>query len=75
MRDLSDLPLTPTEKLIFGENAKRRPDGSIIEQGLRFTGSDLGNLSPRDGSKVAPLVEEARTIDLRTVHAWPERMQ
>jgi hypothetical protein len=75
MKDLSGVPLTEMEKRVFGEDAKRRPDGSIIEQGLRFTGSDPGNLLPRDGS-VAPLVEEApRTIDLRTVHAWPEQMQ
>jgi hypothetical protein len=32
--DRSNEPLTDAEKQIFGANAKRRPDGSIIETGI-----------------------------------------
>jgi hypothetical protein len=39
MLDRSNEPLTDEEKLVFGHDAKRRPDGSIIEQGMKVTGS------------------------------------
>jgi hypothetical protein len=65
MSDLSDIPLTEMEKRVFGVDAKRRPDGSIIERGI----GSAETLPVRAPS------EEPRTIDLRAVHSFPERMQ
>jgi hypothetical protein len=39
MRDRSSDPLTDEERLMFGHDAKRRSDGSIIEQGVKVGGS------------------------------------
>jgi hypothetical protein len=85
MRDLSDVPLTELEKQVYGFDAKRRPDGSVIEQGIRWPCSSPEAAAEAAARSVshdepapavpAPSQPEPRTIDLRTVHACPEMKQ
>jgi hypothetical protein len=37
--DRSSEPLTDEERAVFGHDARRAPDGSIIEQGVKVSGS------------------------------------
>lgn len=86
MRDLSDVPLDEAEKQVFGVDAKRRPDGTIIEQGIRWAGSSqeaCAEAATRSASwpdnpvaaEPPPSPPVQRIIDLRLVHPWPDRTQ
>jgi hypothetical protein len=47
-------PLTPAEIAVFGADARRRPDGSIEEQGIKWPGS-----SPQAAELAAAAASEA----------------
>jgi hypothetical protein len=82
--DLSDLPLSDIEKQTFGFDAKRRSDGSIIEQGKKWPCSspEAAEAAARSAAHdepaaavPAPSPPEQRTIDLREVLPLSDRMQ
>jgi hypothetical protein len=82
-------PLTPAERAVFGDQAKRGPDGKIIEAGIRWPGSSpeaAASAQPEEWPLQQPVPEppapaapappaEQRTIDLRGVCAFPDRIQ
>jgi hypothetical protein len=72
--DKSNIPLTDAEKSIFGHDARRRADGSIIEQGSSHDPDVVAHRAALDAAAAAA-VAPARQIDMRTIHKFPERQQ
>jgi len=78
-------PLTPAEIAVFGPDARRRPDGSIEERGIKWPGSSAEAVAAAQHEEWPPLLQPVpeppaapapeRTIDPRSVHPWPERTQ
>lgn len=73
MTDRSNEPLSVTERLVFGADARRRPDGSIIEQGSSHDRHVLAHRAELD-RRAAEAEKPERAIDLRTVHPFPDRI-
>ncbi len=69
MRDMSDVPLTDAEKLMYGEDARRMPSGAIEERGV---GSAF---QPKPNIFLGKTDDKLREIDLRGVHPFPDRVQ
>jgi hypothetical protein len=67
MTDRSSEPLNDLEKAVFGHDAKRRPDGSIIEQG---SSHDPGVVAHREvlDARAAAAVKEPRSLKRAQIH-------
>jgi hypothetical protein len=84
-------PLTPAEIAVFGQDARRRPDGTVEERGIKWPGSSpeaaasaqpeewpLQQPVPEPAAPAAPVPAPApgqRTVDLAAVYPFPDRMQ
>ncbi len=77
-------PLTPAEIAVFGADARRRPDGSIEERGIKWSGSSPEAVAAAQPEQWPPAPTPApsppaasaqRTIDPRLVHPWPDMKQ
>lgn len=77
MKDKSGEPLSVTEKQIFGHDARRRPDGSIIEQGSSHDPNVVAHRAKLDEAAAASVTAEVppREIDLRGIARWSDRLQ
>lgn len=67
MTDRSKEPLTEMDKRVFGVDAKRRPDGSIRQQGSSHDPLVM-KLREEEDRRAAEAVKPERQIDLREVH-------
>jgi hypothetical protein len=78
-------PLTPAEIAVFGHDARRRPDGTVEERGIKWTGSSPEAIAATTreewppasapATPAAPPQAEPRAVDPRLIHPWPERTQ
>jgi hypothetical protein len=74
--DRSNEPLTVMDRLVFGANATRRPDGTIREAGSPHDPLVVKHRAELDRqAEAAATVTPEREIDLRSVHAFHSTIQ
>jgi hypothetical protein len=68
MTDRSNESLSAIDRLVFGEDATRRPDGSIREAGSGHDPDVVAHRNRLEPAATAPSAPAMREIDLREVH-------
>jgi hypothetical protein len=74
MIDRSGEPLSEMDKLVFGHDARRRADGSIIESGSSHDRDVVAHRDTLD-RRSAEAANPPRELDMRNVHPFPTMMQ